>query len=151
MSAGEWQLQDTDKLLLNIGHSIWPWNVFYPENQVILLCKHKNYQSHCSQIFRCVVCWEELSQNWKLKKGSEYDLYCDNLQKSRFLPILQVTILQGNIKLKCTLCLLGCLIFASEIWQNIMSNNFMGIFLKHFYHMKLKDVQKEMVAIPNAS
>lgn len=55
------------------------------------------------------------------------------------------------MELEYTLCLLGCLIFASEIWQNITSKNVMGIFLKHFYHMKLKDVQKEMLAIANAS
>jgi len=53
------------------------------------------------------------------------------------------------IKLRCILCLLEFLIFASEIWHSIISNNFTGICLKHFYHMKLKDVHKEIVTIPN--
>lgn len=51
------------------------------------------YELHYSEVkFRWVVCSEELSQNGKFLKSSEYYWYCDNLWKLRFLSVLQLQV-----------------------------------------------------------
>lgn len=72
--------------------------------------------------------------------------YGMKIKISSFSPA--VTVLQGSMTyLEYILCLLECLIFASEIWCSIMSTNLTGICLKHFHLMKIKDVHEEMVTM----
>lgn len=131
------------------------WTFDLTGGQVILLCQYKNCCLHCSQFFRYVVGLEEcLSMEWfKKKVQSSVAIVITYENKGFFFFSSSNNTAKKHdiIKLECILYLLECLIFASEMWHSIMSNNFTGICLKHFYHMKLKDAHKEMVTISNMS